>query len=213
MVIRNPHTDGAGWHAHMTDSFGTSSEAFSNQSFVRIANAVADSQKPPTELQANAALALMGAIAPRDELEAAIAEQIIAAHMASLDFLHRARLNAGEYVETAAAYTSMATKVSRTMTAHVETLARLRSGGKQIHEVRYVYVNGPAVIGDNAQAVFGGPEGGVRTENVDQPHGQPALAYIPGSPVPALRSEDPGRDALSRAGDPGAEALQEPRGP
>ena len=48
-------------------------------------------------------------------------EQIIASHIASMDFLARARANAVEYVASAAAYVGMATKVSRTMAAHIET--------------------------------------------------------------------------------------------
>lgn len=207
MTISNPHTDPDGWTEHVTETFGTASPAFANQSLNRLANAVGVSRPEVTTGELNAALAIMGAIAPRDELEAAIGEQIIAAHVASMDFLRRARNNAGEYRDSAAAYTSMATKVSRTMVAHVEALTKLRSGGKQTHEVRYVYVNGPAVFGDGTQAVFGGvgtQGGGGFCGKAGQPHAVAGLADASGLQV---WSEDPQRQAMPISSGGGAEAM------
>lgn len=213
LAISNPHSDGLGWDDQMKDAFGTTSDAFANQAFMRLANAFGSQINPPTEGALNGALALLGAIDPQNELEAAIGEQIISAHVTSLDLLSRARLNAGQHVDAAAAYANMATKVSRTMALHVETLTKLRSGGKQTHEVRYIYINGNAVVGDGAQAVFGDAEvggGGGDERKRGQPHGQPALAHIPGALVPPMRREDPCGDAVSGPGNSGAEALQEP---
>jgi hypothetical protein len=210
MTISNPHVEHKGWSTHLTETFATSSEAFANQSFVRVLGAVSDRKTPVTELQANAALALMAGIAPANELEAAIGEQIIAAHMASLDFLQRARLNAGEYVSTAAAYAGMATKLSRTMAAHIESLTKLRSGGRQRIEV--VYVNGPAIIGDNAQTVFTGvPREGGESAILVQPHGPAPLAHIAAAKGLPMRREDPKGDAVSVTGGEGAEALSDAR--
>lgn len=215
LALGHPHSDGHGWGDHLTDTFGTASQAFCEQALIRLANATKErGSSPPTEGQTNAALALMGAIAPKDELEAAIGEQIITTHLASLDFLNLARANAGQYVESAAAYTNMATKVSRTMAAHVEALAKLRSGGKQTHEVRYVYVNGPAVFGDHAQTVVGGVEthrGGGNEGKPDQPHGRPALASMAATPMPEVRSEEPPWDALPGPRDAEQAPLRVPR--
>lgn len=197
LSIGPTHSDGGGWAAHLTESFGTRSTDFANRSLTRITNAVVDRDKPIDEHHANAALALLGAIAPATELEAAIGEQIIAAHIASLDFLHRARMNAGEYVNTASTYANMATKTSRTMAAMVETLAKLRTGGQQRIEV--VHVHGPAVIGDNAQTVIAAG-GGDGSQNVDQPHAPASLARIAAATGLPLRGEDAGRDALPVTG-------------
>uniref|UniRef100_UPI0025F6CE8C hypothetical protein n=1 Tax=uncultured Phenylobacterium sp. TaxID=349273 RepID=UPI0025F6CE8C len=142
MAISNPHTDSKGWGAHLTDTLGTSSYAFCDQALLRLLNVIADANAVPTETQANAALAMMGAVAPANELEAAMGEQIIAAHLASLDFLRRARLNAGEYRDSAVAYGNLATKLSRTMAVQTEALAKLRNGGKQTVEVVYVDARG-----------------------------------------------------------------------
>lgn len=207
--ISNPHSDSAGWTAHIEETFGTSSEAFSNQAFARMLSSVVDRKTPATDVQANAALAIMGAIAPANELEAIIGEQIIAAHSASLDFLCRARLNAGEYRDTAAIYANMATKVSRTMAAHIEALTRLRSGGRQRIEV--VYVNGPAIIGDNAQTVFAGGGPGDGEQIVGQPHATEALAHIAAATGLPMRRQDPAGDALPGASREGPDAVPDAR--
>lgn len=204
-----PHKNAAGAYALVREAFGTRSSAFAGHALLELANMAGDPGKPSEEA-INAALAILGAIEPRDELEAAMAEQIIAAHVASLQFLNRARANMGEYRDTACAYVNAATKLSRTMAVQIEALAKLRNGGKQTHEVRYVYVNGP-VLGAGAQAVFGLPGGGVRGSNFDQPHGgsdPAALAFAPGVPV---WREDPTRDALPVAGGEGEEALPDAR--
>jgi hypothetical protein len=206
LTISNPHTDGVGWGAHLIDTFGTSSEAFANQSFARIANAAADRKTPLTEAQANAALALMGAVAPRDELEAAIGEQIIAAHIASLDFLARARMNAGEYRDTAVAYTNAATKLTRTMGSLVETLAKLRNGGKQQVIVKHVYVDARGSQNVIAETINRGE--GSAGKNLDQPH-VPGLAFAPGVPV---WGEDASGDAVRAAGDARPPPVSAPRG-
>lgn len=204
--ISNPHKDWKGWITHTREAFGTSSEPFMHLAYSQAINALSGRQKRPTETEANAVLALMGAIEPRDELEAAIAVQIIAAHAASLDFMQRARLNAGEYVGSAATYATMATKASRTMAAHIESLAKLRSGGKQTHEVRYIYVNGPAAFGPGAKAAAAYGGGGGDTENPSQSQA-PQLRYQPGERCPPMWGADAAGHALQGAEGEGAEAV------
>jgi len=207
LKLSNAHNDTDGWAIHLADMIGTSSRAFTDETIRQLANAVSNGRTTVTEVELNSALALMGAVAPKDELEAAIGVQIVASHFASLDFLSRARSNAGEYRETAEAYAGMATKVSRTMAAHVETLTKLRSGGKQTHEVRYVYVNGPAVFGDGTQAVFGGvgtQGGGGFCGKAGQPHAVASLADAAGL---QMWGEDPQRQALPIARGVGSEAM------
>lgn len=201
--IGQPHADGPGWSDHLTAALGTSSRAFSGQALARIANAVGDGAERVSQEQFNAALALMGAVNPQDELEAAIGEQIIAAHVASMDYLRRSRVNAGEYRDTAVAYANAATKLSRTMLSAIETLGKHRSGGKQTHEVRYVYVNGPAVFGDHAQTLVHAGGGGVSDTNYVQPH-VPGLAFAPGAKV---WGEDATGNGLPAAGNPRPEAM------
>jgi hypothetical protein len=200
------HSDVGGWTDHMTDTFGTSSRVFVEQFMIRLANS--KGRAVATQGEMNAALALMGGIAPRDELEAAIGEQIIATHFASMDFLQRARANVGEYRDSAAAYANMANKTSRTMAAHVDALARLRSGGKQQVEVRHVYIDARGsqnVIGDVHR-------GGGAIGNDHQPCDPAHLASPPFAPGLPLRSEDARGHAVHGSGLEGAETVPSARG-
>jgi hypothetical protein len=197
--VSPPHSNGDGWNAQLHDTLGTCSTDYAHHALGVLFSAVGAQGKTPTNEQINAGLALMAAIEPRDELEAAIAQQIIASHVASLEFLNRARLNAGEYRDAACAYVNAATKLSRTMAVQIEAINKLRTGGKQTHEVRYVYVNGP-VLGPGAQAVFGAAGGGLRGSIFGQPQEAQesgALAFAPGVEV---RSEDSPGDPLPIAG-------------
>lgn len=207
LAIEAPHADHSGWVAHLDAVLGSSSNPFVSQSLARIATAIAPKGRHATEQEINAAIALMAGIAPQNELEAALGEQIVATHAASVDLMHRGRTNAGEYVETAAAYINAATKLSRTMCAAVETLTKLRSGGKQQVIVKHVYVDARGGQNVIASQIGAGGTGGGGPENLAQPH-VPGLAFAPGLPV---WSEDPARDALPTAGHAGKEALPQAR--
>lgn len=209
--LSNPHADYEGWGDQTREAFGTRSEAFTHQAFQDAINAVGGGQRTATEQEANAILSLMEGIAPQNELEAVMGVQIAAAHAASLDFLNRARANAGTSWEVAAAYTGMATKASRTMAVQIEALSKLRSGGKQTVEVRYVHVDargGQYII----RTDVGG--GGERNSKLGQPH-VPSLPFAPSAEV---WCEDAGGLALSAARDAEQAALpasrrEEPRRP
>lgn len=90
--LEMPHSDAMGAAALLRETFGTRSEGFTDHSLQQLANALIAGDDVTTR-QYEAGLALMGAIAPRDELEAAIGLQIVATHTASLDLMQRARLN------------------------------------------------------------------------------------------------------------------------
>jgi hypothetical protein len=215
MTIGNPHTDWRGWNAQIGEAFGSASEDSAHQAFGRLGAIAREKTEPISEGRANAMLALMSAIAPRDELEAAIGEQIVAAHLASMEFLSRAKMNAGEYRDTAVAYVNAATKLSRTMAVQVETLAKLRGGGRQRIEV--IHVNGPASFGDGAQ-IYAPWGGGERPGNPDQCHAPAQLAHIAPAPGVPMRGQDPEGHALPIAGREEPEAVpdarrNEPRGP
>ena len=205
--VEHPHNDAKGGVALIYETLGTAADGFADNSLADLIAAVQPRAADITSDHYAAGLALMGAIAPENELEAAIGLQIVATHYAALDMTRRARMNAGEYVNSAAAYTNMATKLSRTMAAHVGALGKLRAGGKQTHEVRYVYVNGPAAFGPGARAAAAYGGGGYATENGGQPHTAGQLAHLPAEPVPPMWGADPEGLALSGSSGGGAEAL------
>ena len=91
--VASPHSDGIGAAYMLHDAFATESDAFLNTALAELSNA-AKANGTLNGVAVNASLALIGAIAPRDELEAALALQMSATHDLSLEMLRRTR-NAG----------------------------------------------------------------------------------------------------------------------
>lgn len=215
LAVGPPHSDAYGWQSQLLETFGTVSHDFANVSAARIGTALtAKGASHPSQADTNAGMAVMAAIAPQNELEALMGEQILAAHVASMGFMHRAKMNAGESFEVAAAYVGMATKLSRTMATQIEALAKLRSGGKQQVIVKHVYVSGNAIVGDGGQAVFGGIEahgGGGFLAKPGQGHGPNGDEAALDALGPEVWGEDASGYALSGAGDARAAALQAAR--
>jgi hypothetical protein len=91
-------------------------------------------------------VAMLGGIAPTNELEAMLAAQMIATHHLTMEVSRRA-LNAQDLPQYQA-HGNLATKTARTFAAQIEALSKLRRGGEQV--VRHVHVN------DGGQAVIAG---------------------------------------------------------
>jgi len=105
-----------------------------------------------SETAVNAALAMIEAAAPKDEIEGALAVQMACTHTAAMAVL--ARLGDGHGSELrVAALGSAAARLLRAYATQVEVLRRLRHGGQQYVRVEHVYVNdgGQAVIGNVKQ--------------------------------------------------------------
>ncbi len=181
------HNDNDGFTAHLFDTCGSGSAAFTKAMIDRIEAATRARGTTDTtgDDRLNSIFALMVGIAPKDEFEAVIAEQIITLHLLSAEMMTRARHT--DTMDKLQIYTTAATKLSRTMVAQTEALARLRTGGKQQVIVKHVYVNGNAIVADNAQTVVqgGGGDGGSRA----QPH-EPAPTLLDASGA-AVLCEDP----------------------
>lgn len=95
-------------------------------------------------LPINAAVAMLNAIKPQDELEAMLAVQMVASnHMA---LMSTRRANHAQTVDSRQMNGNLATKFSRTFVAQLEALGRHRRGGKQIVEHVHVNAGGQAVI-------------------------------------------------------------------
>lgn len=97
----------------------------------------------------NAALAMIEAAAPRDEIEGALAVQMACTHTAAMAVL--AKLDIPFTSERrVAAFGSAAARLMRTYATQVEVLRRLRNGGQQFVRVEHVHVNdgGQAIIGN-----------------------------------------------------------------
>lgn len=174
------HDDEAGWVERVQDVFGSKSVdtvAMGIQHLVDLNNGTA----PMRANSANAGLAFVAAVAPENDLEAALAVQMFGAHVSAVRMMIRAEKTEG--VEHALAYVNMATKFQRTFTMQMEALAKLRRGGEQV--VRHIHVDnrgGQAVIADTLNA---GGNGNGNGKVLEQPCDQAADAYV----APVLGSD------------------------
>ena len=184
-VLASPHTDIEGWALHLAAALGSTSTSFATQQLTALEAAtrrrgakVSDETDP-----LNAALAIVQAIGPENELETALAVQMAGCHALSCEMMSLTK--SADTTDRLVAYGNLAIKFQRTFTAQVEALARMRGKGQQTVRVEHVTVHpgGQAIVGD----VHHHPRGaGAQEKGQDQPHGtgQPAER-------PALPSPDP----------------------
>ncbi len=207
MRVEPAHSDQKGAWAHLIDTFGTCSTEAADTLISQLANAVTPGSEI-SEAQLNGALATVHGIAPQDEAEAMLAVQMVATHTAALAALQKART--AEYRESLDRWGNLATKLLRTYTAQLETLAKYRRRGSQTVRVEHVNVapGGQAIVGPVTHMAGGG--GWDRSG--DQAHAQeprPALAHTPVAP---LWGAHPIREAMPVAGCEGEEAVPDARG-
>jgi hypothetical protein len=133
----------------------------------------------PSQSDANFMLSVVKGIEPRDQVEAMLAAQMAAVHMASMTFARR--LAHVENIPQQDSAERAFNKLARTFATQMETLKRYRSGGEQKMTVQHVHVaeGGQAIVGNvNAPA-----EGvGARKKSEGQPHAR--LTYAPGVEMP-----------------------------
>src|SRR5271169_7262651 len=142
----------------------------------------------PDEAGTNFMLSIVKGIKPRDQIEAMLAAQMAAVHMASMTFARR--LAHVDNIPQQDSAERAFNKLMRTFAAQVSALKEYRSKGEQKMTVQHVHVaeGGQAIVGNvNAPA----PGGGAREKSGDQPH---ALGYAPGIAMP--REIEAERDAV-----------------
>ncbi len=122
--------------------------------------------------------ALLWRVPARDQVEAMLAAQMAAVHMAAMTFARR--LANVETIPQQDSAERAFNKLARTFAAQVEALKRYRSSGEQKMTVQHVHVaEGGQAIAGNVTAPADGV--GVRKKVGEQPH---ALAYAPGVEMP-----------------------------
>ncbi len=102
--------------------------------------------EPVNASNLNAALAFVNGIQPRDELEAALATQLFAAHVL---IMKSARKAASSEAELTGMHVNHVAKLSRAFAAQAEALQKYRNKGRQRITVERVsvYDGGQAVVG------------------------------------------------------------------
>lgn len=136
------------WWEALKGALGTCSSAFVNASLAQLQFAARLPDGPVSETAMNAALALIGAVLPKDEVEGALAVQMACTHSAAMAVLGRIG-SAHCSTRLLIPYAMAASRLLRAYTAQVDALRRLRGGGGQHIRVEHVHVNdeGKAIIG------------------------------------------------------------------
>jgi hypothetical protein len=147
------------WWTRLKNALATESSAFVTATLYQLQSAARLPLDGTSETAVNAALAMIEAAAPQNEIEAALAVQMACTHTAAMAVL--ARIGGGQGNERrVAAMGSAASRLLRAYTAQVEALRRLRSGGQQSIRVEHVTVNngGQAIVGNIDATVHKGAD-------------------------------------------------------
>lgn len=187
LKIGPKHRDENGGSYVLTDTFATRAEDFVSQAVMQLAQVtVLDGDVHMQGI--NSTLAIIGAIAPENELEAAMAANMAATHDLSMALLAKAK-SAGR-VDHMREYANVATKLQRTFATQMKALSDWRRGGEQV--VRHITVN------EGGQAVVAGTinQGGQKPHEISafKPHEQGACG-------PAMLGYDPQGNGVPVSGD------------
>jgi hypothetical protein len=144
-----PDGENKDWWSRLNKALGTVSPDFVRASLLQLQGAARSPYGTISETAINAALAMIEAVAPMDELEGALAVQMACTHTAAMAVL--AQMDSGFGTERRiAAFGSTAARLMKAYAMQMEVLRRLRTGGQQLVRVEHVHVNdgGHAAIGN-----------------------------------------------------------------
>jgi hypothetical protein len=189
-IIHDQNQKGA-----LKDLGGSNSDHWNNVLINQAASSLwtANSDEATLAIQRGATVAALAGIGPKDEIEAMMAAQLIAAHNAAMECYRRAMIGEQTF-DGRRENLSQANKLSRTYAVLVEALNRHRGKGQQKVTVEHVHVyeGGQAIVGH-----VEGAGGGGRAKQEEQAHAK-QISHAPRAP---LWSENPQREALPVACD------------
>ena len=192
--VRPDHSSRGVAQVALMKAIGTTDADFYSGLLGQLIN-VGSPGREPDEAGTNFMLAIVKGIEPRDQIEAMLAAQMAAVHMASMTFARR--LAHVENIPQQDSAERAFNKLTRTFAAQVAALKDYRSKGEQKMTVQHVHVaeGGQAIVGN----VNAAPEGGgARGKTGEQPH---ALGYAPGITLPCeLEAEREAVPIASSAG-------------
>jgi hypothetical protein len=202
VCIEPDHPMRALWAMALQQVFGTISTDFAGMMLGELADAVTTDRDTIDEKTLNGSLGALHGINPGDEVEAMLAAQMVATHLAAMECLRWARAP-GQTFEGRDMNLRHATKLTRTYTMQVESLKRYRSKGEQRVVVQHQHVNVTAEraavqVNSGVDPAPGGREAVSKPE--EQPHAPEkprSVAFEPDTPLPC---PDPARDAMPTAG-------------
>ena len=182
------HPDVTTGTVRLMDAIGTDSFEFLDGFLSQLTNAATHGGKLD-ERGTNFMLSVVEDVGPRDQIEAMLAAQMAAVHMASMAFARRLA-----HVENIAQQDSAErafNKLARTFTAQIEALRRYRTGGHQKVTVEHVHVHA------GGQAIVGSVEQGGGVARQDESHAR----TITHAPQPPLWRNDEKREAVPVSSD------------
>jgi hypothetical protein len=187
--VQGNHSDDSGFAMRLGDAFGSRSHEFIGAQLM----ALEIVSRPRCQTQSvendpaslNASLAIVEAVRPENEIEAALAVQMAQGHMLTTELMGLARH--ADDTERLQIYANLAIKMQRTFTTQIEALARLRGKGQQTVRVEHVTVEagGQAIVGDIHQ------HGRAPTAKPQEQANAGSTADSTVVRRPALRSPDP----------------------
>jgi hypothetical protein len=144
------HPDKITGYVLLMEALGTTDLDFTQQLLGQLANA--GSQGSEVDVQGvNFMLSIIKGIKPRDQVEAMLAAQMAAVHMATMTFARR--LAHVDNIPQQDSAERAFNKLMRTFTTQMEALKRYRTGGEQKMTVQHVTVGegGQAIVGNVTQ--------------------------------------------------------------
>ena len=137
--LGSPHRDLEAWEVQICDAFGTRSrstcETFLGQLAALCGQGWDEERRNwvPDEIELNAALNIVSGVRPRNEVEAALAAEMVAVHFLQMKTTAHALRQTGLLN-----FAAVAGKLARTFAMQCDSLSRLRGKtGKQVIKVRY----------------------------------------------------------------------------
>ena len=131
-----------------SDKFGTDDKDLGVQIINQVCGSISGNEQSKTRAM-NASLAMFYGIEPKDEIEAALAVQMVGIHNATVEMTGRA-MHPEQTTEGVSENINRAVKLSRTYMAQMEALRKHRNKGQQTIQVQHVTVEegGQAIVGN-----------------------------------------------------------------
>lgn len=175
----------------LADAMGTTSPYFTDATLSNIATLIGSCNNGGVNsTDVSAAMAVLDGMKPENEVEAMLLVQMWATNESAMRCL--GMIGKADWIDNAAMFGNLATKLLRTYVSQIEALAKLRRKGEQTVKVVHVYPGGRAVVADTFNS-----GGGRKAENDERSDG-PDLAV---TLDPALLGKDPAGAAVPIPGD------------
>jgi hypothetical protein len=181
--ISPDHPEGVIGHVLLMEALGGVDVDFGNGLIDQLANAGSQGGQI-SERGLNFMLSVVKGIHPKDQIEAMLAAQMAAVHMATMTFAQR--LQHVENIPQQDSAERAFNKLARTFATQMEALKRYRTGGEQKVTVQHVSVQegGQAIVGNVTQS----PRGEPPPEKIAA--SPPALADARSAPMPIIESKE-----------------------